>query len=272
MLHPRELVDEGLKRFSKLNSSANVETQISTELPNVAADFTKLAQVIVNLSLNAFESGDEEPKVSISVGVENLSEADLENMNLRHKATTGKLVSVNVDDDGGGMDDTTIRRVFDTFFTTKAKGTGMGLSFVAGLLSSHNAPILLTSDPELGSSFRFWLRASDELPNQAAESSASDKVRNPVGRLLLVDDDDSVRRSTSRILKLWGYEVVAAASGDQAIELFQESGESFDLAIVDLYMPVVDGLAVAKYMKLMWILRTILWVTSRINSKVHRQM
>lgn len=171
-------------------------------------------------------------------------------MTLRQKAVPGNYVSVVVTDHGEGMDASTLRRAFDPFFTTKAKGTGMGLSFVAGLLRSHHAPILVTSDVVSGTSVRFWIMASDETPLPIETCPSADEQYGKNNRLLLVDDDDSVRCSTSIVLEHWGFEVESVASGNEAIELFQNSKGAFDLAIVDLFMPSVDGLAVVKYMKL----------------------
>ena len=251
VLRPDKIVAEGIKRFTDLFGPANVEARVSEQLPAVTADFSKLAQVIVNLLSNAVEASGDESKVIVNVSVEYLTEDRLDNMTLRQKAVPGEYVCMTVVDNGEGMDEATLRRAFDPFFTTKSKGTGMGLSFVAGLLRSNYAPILLTSNPGSGTCVQFWLLASEEECQVSKGSSVvnSDNVKG--SRLLLVDDDDSVRCSTSTVLELWGFEVKSVASGNEAIELFQNSPDFFDLAIVDLFMPVVDGLAVVKYLKLL---------------------
>lgn len=250
VLCPNTIIDEGLKRFANLYGPVKVETRIRSGLPQVKVDFSRLAQVIVNLLSNAVEASGDEVKVGVNVSVENLSEADLDHMTLRQKAVPGNYVRVAVTDQGEGMDEVTLRRAFDPFFTTKSKGTGMGLSFVAGLLRSHYAPIMLTSSPALGTSVRFWLMASGEKTQLNTMLPVNNKSRGKVQRLLLVDDDESVRCSTSLVLEHWGFEVESVSSGTEAVELFHNSRGKFDLAIVDLYMPLMDGLAVVKYIKL----------------------
>lgn len=246
VVHPSAFIEEGVKRFTALYNPAHISIQIDQDIDYVKTDCSKLAQVIVNLVANAVESASGATEVTITATTVQLDELALEAMSLRHHATPGKYVSITVSDTGDGMNPPTLRRMFDPFFTTKPSGTGMGLSFVAGLLRSQNSPVHAQSEQKSGTLVCFCLLAFDKVATPEQVLCDNHIPHEPGRRILFVDDDTSVRRATIRVLTLWKFEVSPAATGQDAVTLFRKQPDNFDLAIVDLSMPDMDGLAVVK--------------------------
>jgi two-component system cell cycle sensor histidine kinase/response regulator CckA len=164
-----------------------------------------------------------------------------------------------VEDNGSGIKPLLLGKIFEPFFTTKdkGKGTGLGLSTVYGIVKQSGGFIFATSEVDKGTRFSIYLPVyvpnPAEIAANAAEAKAAAEAKNaepprdwaPGGRILLVEDEDTVRAVAERALTRQGYEVTAASDGDEGLEIITKGGE-FDLVLSDVVMPVMDGPAMAR--------------------------
>ena len=225
--------------------NAEVEYDLATDLPMVKADTTQLCQVVMNLVTNATEaSGEKANLIRVSTGQEqvdgNTAERFLGGVNL----PAGSYVYLEVSDHGMGMDEECLGRLFEPFYTTKFTGRGLGLAAVLGIVKGHGGTIRIVSTPGEGSTFRVLLPSSMELPERSAVSASSGPPTPAAGTVLVVDDDDSVRRVAVQVLESAGLKVLEAASGPRAIELYREHGDEIDTVLLDLTMPGMGGIEV----------------------------
>lgn len=221
-------------------------TVIKTELAKGAwmalTDASQLELAIINLAINARDAMPRGGQLTIAT--ENIS---------AHAAEEGwrldpcDYLMVSVADTGIGMSETVRRRVFEPFFTTKeqGKGSGLGLSMVYGFVKQSSGNIVLESELGKGTTIRLFLPRAVASASDARPSAARKRLdAGPPSRLLIVDDDDAVREVTSAVVREFGHTVVDAASGQAALDLLSHD-KRFDLLIVDLAMPHMDGVAFA---------------------------
>jgi CheY-like chemotaxis protein len=158
----------------------------------------------------------------------------------------GRYVCLSVADTGAGMDERTLARAVEPFFSTKGvgKGTGLGLSMVHGLASQLGGALTIQSRLGLGTNIELWLPQSEAAPEAAERTTHESAGPAAHGRVLLVDDEEIVRISTADMLSDLGYAVVEAASAEEALELY-ERGERFDIVVTDHLMPGMNGTQLA---------------------------
>lgn len=210
------------------------------DLGTVSCDPAQLDQVILNLAVNAADAMPDGGRLTIET--ENvLINGDY--TRLHPWARPGRFVLLSVTDTGCGMDPETQQHVFEPFFTTKGpgKGTGLGLATVYGIVRRHQGLVHLYSEPGQGTTFKVYL----PIVERSARSVGRKVARGGTGRgerLLLAEDDEGVRRVTTRLLEEAGYRVVPACSGEEALALAVASrAEPFALAILDAIMPEGGG-------------------------------
>jgi CheY-like chemotaxis protein len=218
-----------------------LRTQLSGELPLVEADAGQIQQVVMNLVINASEAlGERGGTITVSTGVHDLVAGDE-----RFERITGQplppghYVSLEVRDDGPGIEPGVLSRIFDPFFTTKFTGRGLGLAAVLGVIRAHQGGLHVESMPGGGSRFRLLFAPSARAAPEREPARAPTPGRRL--RLLLIDDEDVVREVLAELLELQGFEVVAAHDGEGGLALFGERGEGFDLVLLDLSMPGLGG-------------------------------
>jgi CheY-like chemotaxis protein len=160
----------------------------------------------------------------------------------------GSYVRIEVSDTGMGMDETTRKRVFEPFFTTKpqGKGTGLGLSTVYGIVSQCGGSIDLYSEPGHGTTFQIYLPHVEEAASEDRE--APRRVRGGHETLMLVEDEEGVRRMVRSALERCGYRVLLAGSGPEALEVAHTHEGPIDLLITDIVMPKMSGHELARRM------------------------
>jgi hypothetical protein len=167
------------------------------------------------------------------------------------KAKPGPHVLLTVCDTGTGIPRENIDRIFDPFFTTKetGKGTGLGLSVVLGIVESHGGFINVYSQIGQGAEFKIYFPAlTDQLtPKEPSNPAALAKGKGET--ILVVDDEESIRKTLTAILKNYGYNVLSAADGAQAARLFAIHRNQINLVLTDLAMPGMDGIALAEALK-----------------------
>jgi CheY-like chemotaxis protein len=161
------------------------------------------------------------------------------------KLKKGHYIRLSVVDTGVGMDEGTVARAIEPFFSTKGigKGTGLGLSMVHGLAAQLGGALSLKSEPGKGTCVELWLPLSSEPADAASTRLPTEADKAPRRRVLLVDDEELVRLSTAAMLADLGYEVVEASSGEEALHMLQEAAP--DLLVTDHLMPGISGVELA---------------------------
>jgi signal transduction histidine kinase/CheY-like chemotaxis protein len=219
---------------------------LAPRLPAIEADTTQLQQVLLNLVINASEAiGDRTGTVTIRTAVRDCSADDLAVDYADDRHPPGRYVEWTVADTGTGMTAEVRARIFDPFFSTKFTGRGLGLAAVLGIVRGHRGTLTVDSEPGRGSTFRILLPALAATPPAATPVPASTVDRSTSGRVLLIDDEDSVRAVAKVMLERLGYAVTAAATGPDGLELARAAAGSWSFAVVDLTMPGLNGLETA---------------------------
>jgi PAS domain S-box-containing protein len=220
-----------------------LESAVAKDLHPVTGDATQLTQVLLNLCVNSRDAMPNGGQIMISARNHVLTE----NEALMHGSVAGgAYVVFEVADTGEGMSKEIIDLIFDPFFTTKevGSGTGLGLSTVQGIVSSHGGFVAVSSTPREGSTFTVYLPARHAQAEAAPPPVDTSPAPQGNGELiLLVDDDASVLSITQQTLVEFGYRVVAAEDGAQAIGIFSRQHDDIDLVLTDMAMPVIDGYA-----------------------------
>jgi two-component system cell cycle sensor histidine kinase/response regulator CckA len=229
-----------------LTHSITVRLDLEENLWAVEADSSQMSQVLINLSLNAqdaMESGG-----VLVIGTRNIS-LDAFEARFSPGMRPGRYACLSVKDSGCGMSPETEARIFEPFFTTKkpGKGTGLGLSVVYGIVRAHGGFIDVHSEEGKGSRFDVYLPTT-EL--SVAEKERKDAAL-PVGSetILLVDDEEMIRRLGRRVLEKCGYSVRIAAGGAEAIRTYKKHGGEIDLVLLDVIMPHMNGQEVLRQLK-----------------------
>ncbi|MHA4735115.1 MULTISPECIES: ATP-binding protein [Ensifer] len=213
-----------------------IEIRIPDRMDPVLADSNQLELALLNLVVNARDAMPNGGTICISLQVENVAKPEGE-------LAAGRYGVLSVADEGHGMDDNTLQKAIEPFFSTKelGKGTGLGLSMIHGLALQLQGALRLTSTPGKGTRAELWIPVSDESPvvSKDTEVSEPDQRVKPL-RVLLVDDDFLIAMSSVDMLVDLGHEVVEAHSGKEALAHLKDDGR-FDLLITDYSMPEMTG-------------------------------
>ncbi|MBI5248572.1 MAG: PAS domain S-box protein, partial [Desulfomonile tiedjei] len=212
-----------------------ITMSLAEPLDTVNADPAQLQQVVMNLAVNARDAMPKGGKLLIETRNVLL---DKEYCKSHLDTEPGHYVVLTISDNGIGMDEKTRRHIFDPFFTTKetGKGTGLGLSIVFGIIRSHGGNVICYSEPGQGTTFKIYLPAvTGEWVREIEEQH--EILAGGTESILLIDDEDSVRRLGASILKRFGYSVITASNGKEGLESFTRAERQIDLVILDLVMP-----------------------------------
>lgn len=231
-----------------LPRSIQVRFDIDPDIWVISADPTQIHQVLMNMSINA---RDAMPTGGIlTIKARNL-EVDDSLVRTATDARPGPYIMILVEDTGTGMSAEVVSRIFDPFFTTKelGKGTGLGLSTALTILKSHGGFVHVDSDPGRGTRFTIYLPAS-----ASDACSAEDKIDPacPKGNgelVLVVDDEENIREITSATLSQFGYRVLTASEGTEALEQYTQTSEKIAVVLTDMFMPVTDGPATIRALR-----------------------
>jgi PAS domain S-box-containing protein len=219
----------------------NVVVDAPAGLPPARADANQLEMAILNLAVNARDAMPNGGTLKISV------DAELVGPDHRANLTPGRYLRLSVEDTGEGMSEETLKRAIEPFFSTKGvgKGTGLGLSMVHGLALQLGGGLAIRSTPGVGTHVELWLPQSAEpTAAQAAEAQEVPATASK-GTVLLVDDEELVRFSTSDMLSELGYTVVEATSAEEALALIERNGAP-DYLVTDQLMPGMSGTELAR--------------------------
>jgi PAS domain S-box-containing protein len=248
-LQPKHLIKDVIKILGEtLPKNINIKFNIPGKLWVISADATQIHQVLMNLCVNARDAMPAGGTIKINVENKSLDE-NYAQMHL--EAKPGNYVVVTVEDTGFGMTPEVVNRIFEPFFTTKkiGQGTGLGLSTALTIVRSHGGFINVYSEVGKGTKFIFYLPAA-EMGEEAGIEGAPAEL--PVGRgelILVVDDEDSIRQITKGTLETFGYKVLLASDGTEALALYAESRDEIKVVLTDMMMPFMDGPATIRALK-----------------------
>jgi PAS domain S-box-containing protein len=264
---PVDVVDliDGMADLIRSTSGPQVKVVVDapSDLPTALADPNQLEMAILNLAVNARDAMPDGGTLTIS--------ARLEVINTEGTSTLkpGPYVRLSVADTGIGMDDVTIKRAVEPFFSTKGvgKGTGLGLSMVHGLASQLGGTMIITSQPAHGTRIDVWLPGgSHALIGEERHEEKTETQQPGVGTVLLVDDEEVVRASTADMLIDLGYAVVEASSAERALTIL-EAGAEVDFLITDHLMPGMTGVDLAREVRGRWPNKPVLLISGFADSE-----
>lgn len=238
-----EVVDEIANMLDvSVGKKATLVRELSANLPLVLADATQIRQIVMNLVLNAAEAiTGPHGTVAVSTGVETIAKEDLARSPAGGDPKPGVHVYIEVRDDGVGMESATIAKMFDPFFTTKFVGRGLGMAAVLGIVRGHAGAIDVASKLGTGTRIRVSFPASSDVEAERRSALPHSDLHGE-GLVLLVDDEENVRRSTRLLIESFGFEVLVARDGVEAVEVFRASWSAIRVVLLDLTMPKMDGL------------------------------
>ncbi|MCB1647097.1 MAG: response regulator, partial [Pseudomonadales bacterium] len=207
-------------------ANIDIELEIPELLPRAMGDSGQIQQVILNLLLNSMEAMPDGGVIRIRLDT----------------AQTGQQLAlkISVSDEGHGIDPTHLSEVFDPFFSTKSRAHGLGLTTVKRIIEMHNGDISIVSEPGKGTTVTLHLPVSQEQES-GPRISAITPTAQQQEKLLIIDDEEGIRRLLGRILSNEGYEWQEAGSGATGLTLLRQSPEVFNIVLLDLKMPGMDG-------------------------------
>ena len=231
MLH---LLDVSISKMAKL------KLNFAPNLPAVEADATQIRQIVMNLVINASEAiGDNSGVISITTGCRDCDKSYLKNFWQNESINEGSYVYIDIADTGCGMSKDTLAKVFDPFFTTKFTGRGLGMAAVQGIVKGHRGAIKVDSEPGRGTTFKILLPSSSVAIEIISRDGHTEDWKGE-GKVLLVDDEETIRDVAKEMLREFGFTTITANDGRDAIEIFKENPDIV-IVIMDLTMPNMDG-------------------------------
>ncbi len=225
---------------STLPTTIELKQDIQENCGKVEADPTQVHQILMNLITNAFHSMEENGGLlTVTLKVQNPPPKGI----LQEKNLHKSYVCITVTDTGTGMNDKTIKRIFDPYFTTKqqGKGTGLGLSVVHGIVKTYYGHIDIKSNPGKGTEIKIYLPRIQRVENEIiiANRPVAEKLGNE--RILLVDDEESILKMFRKMLESLGYHIYSTLDSRHALDVFSDQPGEYDLVITDMTMPGFTG-------------------------------
>jgi CheY-like chemotaxis protein len=227
---------------TSIPKNVHLRLDLAEGLSFIQADASQIQQLVMNLVINGAEAigPDKSGSVSVTTSVQEVDEAYLQTaLGDPTDGALGSYVSLEVQDTGIGMDRETLNRIFDPFFTTKFTGRGLGLAAAQGIVRSHKGIMRVYSQPGRGTTFKVLFPASGETV--AARPPAATPVVARSELVLVIDDEDVIRRTAKSMLERYGYTVVLAEDGKEGVELFKVLAEKVAVVLLDMTMPVMNG-------------------------------
>lgn len=243
-------------------------TVLADDLGRVKVDSNQMEQVILNLIANARDAMPKGGRLVIET--QNI-ELDEDYCRTHLGTSPGHYVMLSVSDTGCGMNPDVKEKIFDPFFTTKGKekGTGLGLSTVYSIIKQSGGTIWVYSEIDMGTTFKIYLPSVEEEIEQIQSKDKMDELPKGNERVLLVEDESSVRNLSAHILRKQGYTVFEAANGDEALGIIRDhSKERIDLLITDMVMPQMGGTELVKHVKSIYPEIKVLFISGYKDSSI----
>jgi signal transduction histidine kinase len=233
----------GLVRTS-ISKRVRLDLKLDPALPPIEADPTQIQQLVMNLLINGAEAiGENAGTVTVTTGRREVDPSALTGHFTAHSMECGSYVFLEVKDTGCGMDEATRARIFEPFFTTKFTGRGLGLAAALGIVRAHRGALKVDSEPGKGSAFDILLPTTSEpvRKHEAAQGHFYRQAPQNAGHVLVVDDEEVVRRTAKSALERYGYTVLLSENGRRGVEVFAGLSDQIALVLLDLTMPVMGG-------------------------------
>lgn len=218
-----------------------IRYELNRSLNSVEVDITQIRQVVMNLITNASDSFlGNAGTITLRTGEAYCDSVYLQSTQGDKDLQGGPYVFFEVEDNGSGMDDETQARIFDPFFTTKDTGRGLGLAATLGIMRGHHGAINVTSIPQIGTVIRVLFPVSTTVAHTIPSTEATETLKGS-GTVLVVDDEEVVRTTAANLLKRFGFEVITAANGQEAVDIYRAQGSKIAAVLLDLTMPKMNG-------------------------------
>jgi len=232
-----QIVDESAETFGRTRKEITIQREFDEDLFPVEADQGQIEQVLLNLYVNAADAMPGGGKLFLKTK----NETHVNIKSNHYDPQPGKYVQLTITDSGIGMDNQTLERIFDPFFSTKdmGRGTGLGLASVYGIVKSHDGYIDVESEKGHGTTFTIFLPATEKGIEDHAEADA--RLIKGSGTLLIVDDEELVLDVGVSMLEKLGYTVLAAKNGTEAVDIFKANKNKIKMIILDIIMPDMGG-------------------------------
>jgi PAS domain S-box-containing protein len=236
---PVMLKDMSALIASTFGPQIRVAIDAASDLPPALADANQLEMAVLNLAVNARDAMPDGGVLTLAAGTATVGAGEVGGL------AEGDYLRLSVSDTGTGMDEATLERAIEPFFSTKGvgKGTGLGLSMVHGLASQSGGAMRLASRPGLGTTVEVFLPFAEEAPTADIDQRCAG-ARHSAGEVLLVDDDDAVRATTRDMLESLSLTVTDVPDGEAALALLRQ--RRFDLLVTDHVMPGIDGVTLVR--------------------------
>jgi CheY-like chemotaxis protein len=220
--------------------SIRIKADLVPDLWTIEADPTQIHQVLLNLMVNSRDAMPDGGKITIRA--ENFM-IDEQYASMNIESQPGPHVRIEVEDTGCGIPKSEVNKIFDPFFTTKqvGKGTGLGLSTALAIVRSHGGFIQVYSESSEGSRFRVYLPAMEGSELKQVRLAPNTQPRGHGETILLVDDEASILNITKQTLETFGYRVLLAPNGAEAVSVYVENRDQIDVVLTDMMMPLMDG-------------------------------
>lgn len=250
LVNLRSLINETTKMLkATFPKDIEIVTDIGDDLWDISGNITQIHQVVMNICLNARDAMPNGGKLSIDLKNINIDESYAQ---VNIAAEPGTYVFIEITDNGIGIENEHLDKIFDPFYTTKEqdKGTGLGLSISYKIIRDHNGFIHAYSEPGSGTEFKIYIPAIIQGVSETKEQALSKQAPQGNGELILVVDDESIiREVTKQTLESNGYRVVTADNGIEAVAKYVKNKEEFEVVIMDSMMPKMSGPASIKALK-----------------------
>jgi signal transduction histidine kinase/response regulator of citrate/malate metabolism len=239
-----DIVEKSSSMFARTRKEIHLDRHLGEELAMVEVDAAQIELALMDLYVNAWHAMSRGGTLTVSTANVTLDEAFVKPYNL----SPGSYLNITVADTGAGMDEKTVERIFEPFYTTRpmGEGTGLGLASVFGIIKKHQGIITVDTRVGQGTTFSIYLPAARILQKPKAQDklrviSSGKRPEKGSGTILVVDDEEYILNADKAMLSELGYEVLLANGGKEAIRVFEENKDRINLLILDLIMPDLGG-------------------------------
>ena len=232
-----DLLKNTSELFGRTKKEISIYSKHQEDIWSVEVDQGQIEQILLNLYVNAWQSMPGGGELYLETRNVTLERRHVE----PYQMQPGKFVKLSVTDTGVGMDETTQQRIFEPFYTTKGmgRGTGLGLASAYGIIKNHGGIIEVSSREGEGTTFNIYLPASEKAIFE--EKAEVEKILEGTETVLLVDDEKMIIDVGKKILEKFGYNVIVAKSGNEALEIYEVNHGKIDMVILDMIMPDMGG-------------------------------
>lgn len=225
-----------------ISKKCTLKYDFEKDIPFFEGDVSQIQQVVMNLIINASEAiGDVSGVISLRTGFMECKKSYLEQFYLNENLSEGPYVYLEVTDTGSGMTGEIRDKIFDPFFTTKFTGRGLGLASVLGIVRGHKGAIRVNSEPGKGTGFKVLFPVVQKSEDHTLATLDPSRRWKGKGTILIIDDEETVRKVSKKMLERLGFDVITASDGYEGLNIFRENAGNIDVVLLDMTMPEMDG-------------------------------